>query len=312
MTTTIDTTMEKLWESRPQPEGEIHTAAARYVEITRSQFWQWLESLGLIWEAVDKTSGIFLLHLSDNVGIKLSTSLTWDGTVMGVGNASMKMAMVSRVDGKVLNRKATGRSYIQRTKNWRSNLEDGIKNLRAAYTKSRNYYEKMAVVNPREYNQKWTSATEQALLVADLDSRDRNKLLDCLGRLKRNKRSLLWDSEESMIEQVIQGQSEPEPAPAKDPSRGSGPASVSTLREKFREDEEYERPQTWTDPAPNPDTPSDLDTLRRLWVVVSREGDDRAANFIRSVGEFFKRRGFISPRQMEAINRIMHQYNFSI
>ena len=144
-------------------EERVKLAAATYVEITRDELETWLAGLKYPWDRAAGTEGIYLLHLSDNVAIKLSTTLGGKGKVMQVGQASMQLALVSLITGNVINKKAQGQSYFARTTGWKTNWAIGIKRMEDAYRPAAGFYEVIAAIPDREAYQKENIARIEAI-----------------------------------------------------------------------------------------------------------------------------------------------------
>jgi len=140
-------------------------AAATYTPITRDELEDWLNRLPLYkkWHRSQGKAGIYLLPLSDSVAIKLSSSIGHKDDVLGRGQASMNLALVSLVTGHVLNKKAMGQAYFTRTQNWRSNWLKGIKNMKAAYDKAHGFYDALAVIEDRNKYQRDTLEIIEAI-----------------------------------------------------------------------------------------------------------------------------------------------------
>ena len=126
-------------------------AAATYTPITRDELEDWLDRLPMYkkWKRAENKAGIYLLPLSDSVAVKLSSTIGRKDDVMGRGQASMNLALVSLITGYVLNKKAMGQAYFTRTQNWRSNWLKGIKNMKAAYDKAHGFYDALAAIEDR-------------------------------------------------------------------------------------------------------------------------------------------------------------------
>jgi hypothetical protein len=127
----------------------------RYVEITREDFEKWLDASKSAlsakkWEKLPHRVGGYLIHLNDLVGIHVATSLHSGDRVMDVGDGSMKLRLVSLVHGRVLNKKATGKQYFQRTKNWQKTLLKGCQDLKRAYDQSKDFYDQIAVIEDQK------------------------------------------------------------------------------------------------------------------------------------------------------------------
>lgn len=131
--------------------------ARNYVDIKRQDLESWLDSLphtlGRAWERVQGREGIYLIHLSERVGVKLSSTQAYTDTAMGRGRASMNLSLVSLVDGSLLNRKARDRKHFQRTLNWRTTWQKGIEHWVKVYKDNPTFYEKIA--DREAYSKKW-------------------------------------------------------------------------------------------------------------------------------------------------------------
>lgn len=131
--------------------------ARNYVDIKRQDLESWLDSLphtlGRAWERVQGREGIYLIHLSERVGVKLSSTQAYTDTSMGRGRASMNLSLVSLVDGSLLNRKARDRKHFQRTLNWRTTWQKGIEHWVKVYKDNPTFYEKIA--DREVYSKKW-------------------------------------------------------------------------------------------------------------------------------------------------------------
>jgi hypothetical protein len=183
----------------------MKTAAATYVEITRDELEDWLNSLKYSWDRRAGTEGIYLLHLSQNVAVKLSTTLGGKGKVMQVGQASMQLALVSLVTGQIVNKKAQGQSHFARTTGWRKNWKEGIERMEDAYRPAAGFYEVIAAIPDREAYQRDNMARIEAIPWWNTDAQ--------LSRLhaKLQQRGVLMppdqeiiDDERSRITQLLQ------------------------------------------------------------------------------------------------------------
>lgn len=129
-----------------------HTAAATYVQISRDELEDWLNSIGFRgkWARNPRFAGVYLLKLSDNVAIKLSSTIGSTDDAMNVGRASMQLALVSLITGQVINKKAQGQSHFARTKGWKKNWAEGIDTMRAAYNNAADFYDVIAGIEDRQ------------------------------------------------------------------------------------------------------------------------------------------------------------------
>lgn len=138
----------------------MKTAAATYVEISREEFESWLDSLHHKWERVANKAGVYVVQLSESVGVHVSSSIGSANVGMGRGDAAVHMKLISTVTGKTLNKKALGQSRFNRTTNWRVNWKKGIESFNSAYMKAKDFYDKIAVVDKDSYVEKWTEEVE--------------------------------------------------------------------------------------------------------------------------------------------------------
>lgn len=123
--------------------------AARYCEISREDIEAWLGSLIRCtsgpWERAQGTEGVYLLVLSERVAVKISTTLSGSGEAMARGSAACQIRLVSRLTGRVLNKKAQGQSRFLRVENWRENWARGVENFRVEYERISDFYERIAL-----------------------------------------------------------------------------------------------------------------------------------------------------------------------
>lgn len=124
-----------------------------YVNISRADLEGWLDSNFGSWSRVSGKAGVYLIHLSDRVAVKLSSTQKETGGSVSKGNASMNLSLVSRVDGSLLNRKARDRKYFQRTTNWRTTWKKGVDHWIGLYEEKDEFYEKIA--DRAGYKAKW-------------------------------------------------------------------------------------------------------------------------------------------------------------
>ena len=137
--------------------------AATFTEIARDELESWLSGLKYPWNRAAGTEGIYLLHLSDNVAVKLSTTLGGAGKVMQVGQASMQLALVSRITGQVINKKAQNQSHFARTIGWKKNWAVGVERMEDAYRPAAGFYEVIAAIPDRDKYQKENLARIEAI-----------------------------------------------------------------------------------------------------------------------------------------------------
>lgn len=123
---------------------------ATYVEITREDFEQWLRTLGKPWSRDERTAGVYYVHLSDRVGVKISSSIGSRDSAMGRASASVDITLASLVTRKTLNRKGGEQSRYHRTQKWRDNFKRGVQHFAQVYEAARDFYERIAPIEDRE------------------------------------------------------------------------------------------------------------------------------------------------------------------
>jgi len=132
-----------------------------YVQLTREEFEDWLQDLGYRWKLKPGTVGVYLVPLSDTVGIEVSSSMTGRDDVMGKARASMGCRLVSLITGFTLNKKAQEQSHVKRTVNWRDNLARVFQRMVAAYEKASAFYDALAEIKDRDaYKREWVARIE--------------------------------------------------------------------------------------------------------------------------------------------------------
>ena len=80
--------------------------AGTYVQIDRDELERWLDSLpNLVGRAerVPNRAGVYILPLSEFVGVKLMSTIGSSDDAMGRGMAPMQLALVFLVTGQTLN-----------------------------------------------------------------------------------------------------------------------------------------------------------------------------------------------------------------
>jgi hypothetical protein len=270
--------------------GVVAAKGSSYVDITRRQFEAWLKSTKLPWSLRDDTQGVYQLVLSDNVAIKVSSTLGRTNATKGYAKASMQMRMVSRVTGRVLNKKAQGRSHYKRTKNWRKNLSEGVSRFQDAYNDSRSFYDAIAEIEDRD--------AYKSDLIAKIEGaanwRRNPALVEYHERLSSGK--ILTLDQKSKLEQLVSQKPRTRQAPSK-----------------------RDKPSVPPTPTPEPEQPSQgglLNRLRKLWVAArarSNNPRDRkdalwTMNFARSLGEWVKSGKEITTPQLSKAEEKFERY----
>lgn len=156
------------------------TTAGTYVQISRNELEEWLDSLPLKgrWHLKPGRAGVYFLPLSDTVAVQLNSTIGSADDAMGRGQASMHLSLVSLVTGQILNKKAQGQSHFNRTLNWRKTWRVGFDRLKDTYLKSQGFYDTIARIENREdYKQgileriEKTPGWEGDSFISDLHSR---------------------------------------------------------------------------------------------------------------------------------------------
>ncbi len=129
-----------------------------YVDISVQDLEDWLDTNFSRWKKAVGTAGVYYIQLSDNVGVKLSSTQKSTGTSMGHGQASMNLNLVSLVDGSNLNTKDRDRKHFQRTTNWRKTWKEGVGHWIGVYNKNPGFYEKIA--DRAGYKAKWLAVID--------------------------------------------------------------------------------------------------------------------------------------------------------
>ena len=126
--------------------------ASTYVQISRDDLEEWLGTFRLHDKAhrVTGKAGIYMLPFSETVACKLSSTIGTSDDAIGRGMASMQLALVSRITGQTVNKKAQGQSHFARTTNWKKNWAEGVERMRDAYTKSAGFYDALAAIKDRD------------------------------------------------------------------------------------------------------------------------------------------------------------------
>lgn len=135
-------------------------AAGTYIQLTRDEFEDWLNTIGFRgkWRLKPGRGGVYQLNLSDTVAIEINSTTGSKDEVMGRGRAAMRLALVSRITGQTLNRKAQGQKHFKRTLNWRETWLKGVERMKAAYMKSKSFYDAIAAIEDRDQYKRDTLA----------------------------------------------------------------------------------------------------------------------------------------------------------
>ena len=150
-----------------------------YDQFDRASFEEWLDSLHKRWYLKKGTRGVYVVKLSDMVGVEINSTLTGRDDVVDRANASMQMALVSLFTGQVLNKKAQGQSHFKRTKEWRANLAKGVERMHDAYLQNKAFYDNLSsIVDRGDYKKEWE------VRIKDIPNYQQNTFLtDILARV---------------------------------------------------------------------------------------------------------------------------------
>lgn len=125
---------------------------SRYVAITRQEFEQFLKSIRKPFALKSGTKGIYVIQLSDNVGLAVNSTI--GDEVRGLGKASIKLNFVSLHSEKFhkiiygykkIMQRVVKKKYLQRSTNWRKTLKDAIDKCIAYYDQGSTWFEKIAL-----------------------------------------------------------------------------------------------------------------------------------------------------------------------
>lgn len=182
-----------------------------YTQLTREDFEGWLtRDLGFSpseWRLKPGRGGVYQLFLSPTVAIEVNSTTGSQDAVMERGSASMSLWLASRVNGKVLNKKAMGQSHFARTLNWRDNWKKGVERMKDAYLKSKDFYDRLASIEDLDQYKRDTLA-----LIESNDGWQNNTFLsDMHDKVQRG--SILSEKQQA----ALAPRRAPTPAAAEDP-----------------------------------------------------------------------------------------------
>lgn len=197
-----------------------------YVDITREELEEWLDSLPNKWTKDPRMAGIYYIHLSDVVAVKLSSTQTASSGSMGYAEGSMKLSLVSLVTKQLLNKKDADRSHFKRTLNWKKTWKDGVDHWSSVYNNAKGFYDRIAEIEDRvEYKKN---------LLEDIESVygwEKNTFLTSMHEKVTNN-NILTVAQEDAIAKFLRNKAEPkktfEPRPSFEPSRPTYERPVST------------------------------------------------------------------------------------
>jgi hypothetical protein len=270
------------------------TAAATFVQITRDELEEWLDSIGYRgkWERDIRYVGMYLIKLSDTVAVKLSSTIGSKDDAMGRGKASMQLALVSSVTGRTVNKKAQGQDHFKRTIGWKKTWATGIETMKKAYMSSSDFYDVIAGIVDRD-------AYKDDLLqqIKKVQGWENNP--DLVGYYRKiEKGGVLMPRERGALDAEIN-----RPATPKPPERFVAP--------ERRQEPVRPEPQ---EPAQQSLPGSDkkemrMDALRKLYVMAKRSNNDWVMNFAQDIAQKFVSQGrALSGPQIRILTEKLRNY----
>jgi len=254
-----------------------------YVQLTRDEFEEWLtRDLGFStseWKIKPGRGGVYQLFLSPTVAIEINSTTGAQDAVMGRANASMSMWLASRMNGKVLNRKAMERSHFKRTKNWRKTWKEGVDNMKSAYTKAKDFYDRIAAIEDLDQYKRDTLD----LIERDPSWQSNDFLKDMHDKVQKG--SVLSERQQAALERTSRPQARPAPVV----ETPAAPAPVQ---------------QGGEDPR--------LPALRELWARARAARDQWTMDFAQSLGEQLKAGRRLSTRQVEIADEKARMYGVRV
>lgn len=255
--------------------------AGTYVQVSREELEDWLDSIGYRgnWERDVRYSGVYLIHVSPTVAIKLSSTVGSSDEAMDVGRASMQLALVSRVTGRVLNKKAQGQSHFKRTLNWKKTWAAGIETMKKAYLLSSDFYDVISTIEDREkYKQ------EMLDLIKEVPGWDHDAALTTFHR-KVEQGGVLMPREVALVHERIRRKEVEQPHSPENPQTLPGSEEGIPVQELK------------------------IDALRKLWVVAKRQNDDWTMGFAKDIAQKYVAQGRpLSGPQLRTVAEKLRQY----
>lgn len=203
--------------------------AATYVQISRDELEAWLNTIKSNpaikgWSRDSRFQGVYLVHLSEMVSVKLSSTIGTTDDAKGRGKASMNLSLVSKLYPEILlNRKARDRKHFKRTTNWKTTWLEGILHWAGVYAPKADFYDNIARVPDRsKYKEEWIK------IIEDITDWSNNKyLVKYHDSLTRD--FLLWPNQENLIKEIAG-----ERAGASGQNSPVTPLDAELLRELYR------------------------------------------------------------------------------
>lgn len=189
-----------------------------YVDISREELEDWLDSLPHTWTRDSRMAGIYYIHLSDTVAIKLSSTQTASSGSMGYAEGSMKLSLVSLVTKQLLNKKDADRSHFKRTLNWKKTWKDGVEHWVSVYNNAKGFYDRISEVGDRlEYKRNLLKDIES------INGWEKNSFLSSMHEKVTNN-NILTKAQEEGIEKFLKNKAKTfEPRPSFEPTPAPKP-----------------------------------------------------------------------------------------
>ena len=121
---------------------EKRSMAATFTQISIEEMNQFLtRAFRALRPTKDASRGeiYYDLHLSDNVAIRVWTSIGPHGQAAGIGSDAIRVQLFgSKLNRPLMSGKAP---IVKRTQNWRDSLKDRIEDMMEAYEEKEEYWE---------------------------------------------------------------------------------------------------------------------------------------------------------------------------
>lgn len=269
--------------------NQITAAGATFVQVSRDELEAWLDAIGFHgkWERDQRYQGVYLLKLAPSVAVKLSSTIGSKDDAMGVGKASMQLALVSTVTGRTLNKKAQGQSHFKRTVGWKKTWAAGVDTMKKAYLASSDFYDAIAEIADRD-------AYKDDLLIGIEKipgwENDR-ELLSFYRKVERG--GVLMPRELAAVKEAMARPLPKTPDPQRiepGPAKAEGgftydPASIEITKELR------------------------IDALRKLWVLAKRGDDAWTMQFAQDIAQKYVAQGRrLSGPQLHIVSEKLKSY----
>jgi hypothetical protein len=146
---------------------------------------------------------VYLIHVSQFVSVKVSSTLTSRDSAKGKGQASTKLSLVSRLFPRiVLNKKGNKQKSFYRTTNWRTTWKSGVDYLVSnSYAGKADFYDNIARIEDR--------SAYQADKIKAIESLNGWSSKPYLVKYHQSLTSgfILWPNQEKVIEDILAKQS---------------------------------------------------------------------------------------------------------